>query len=134
MRESFIQRDERSQAEVIGSLRKMGLPHVDEKVRQFWSQFASPCDRTALGMLLIARFGDSWKRFFNDIPLCVYEIGDVDIFGEQWGEIDPALQDLLNGPDELLARGVFQYIAGRARAQGCSASSHTHCSIRPQPW
>jgi len=78
MRKSFIQWDERSQAEMIGSLRKMGLPHVDEKVRQFWSLFASPRDRAALQMLLIARFGDAWKHFFYDIPLHVYEIGDVD--------------------------------------------------------
>lgn len=78
MRESFIQWDERSQAEVIGSLRKMGLSRVDEEVRRFWSLFGSPRDRAALQMLLIARFGDAWKRFFNDIPLHVYEIGDVD--------------------------------------------------------
>ena len=78
MRESFIQWDERSQSEVIGSLRKMSLPRVNEEVRQFWSQFASPRDRAAFQMLLIARFGDSWKSFFNDIPFYVYEIGDVD--------------------------------------------------------
>ena len=78
MRESFIQGDERMQAEVIGRLRDMGLPNVDEEIRRFWNLFASPRDRAALQMLLIARFGDAWKRFFNDIPLCVYEIGDID--------------------------------------------------------
>ena len=78
MRERFIQWDECSQAEVIGSLRKMGLSRVDEEVRQFWSLFASPRDRAAFQMLLIARFGDAWKRFFNDVPLYVYEIGDVE--------------------------------------------------------
>src|SRR5262249_4454663 len=78
MRERFIRGDEHLQLEVVGSLRKMGLPQVEEEVRQFWSQFASPRDRAALQMLLIARFDDSWKRFFYDIPLHVYEIGDVD--------------------------------------------------------
>jgi hypothetical protein len=78
MRESFIQWDERSQAEVIGSLRKIGLSRVDEEVRQFWSLFARPHDRAVFQMLLIARFGDVWKRFLYDIPLHVYEIGNVD--------------------------------------------------------
>jgi hypothetical protein len=78
MRERFIRGDEHLQLEVVGSLRKMGLPQVEETVRQFWSQFASPRDRAALGMLLIAKFGDAWKRFFYDIPLHVYEIGNVD--------------------------------------------------------
>jgi Protein of unknown function (DUF4238) len=69
MRERFTQKDELSQSETIGRLRKMGFPNADEEVRQFWSLFASPRDRAAFLMLAIARFGDAWKRF---IPLYVY--------------------------------------------------------------
>jgi len=78
MRERFIRRDEHLQLEMVGSLRKMGLPRADEEVRQYWSQFVSPRDRAVWQMLLIARFDDAWKRFFNDITLYVYEIGDID--------------------------------------------------------
>src|SRR5215510_11753067 len=63
---------------MIGMIHEMGFPDAEEEVGQFWSLFASPCDLAAFQMLLIARFGEAWKRFFYDIPLHVYEIGDVD--------------------------------------------------------
>jgi hypothetical protein len=78
MRERFIQGDERSQSEQIGTFRKMGFQDAEERVHQFWSMFASPRDRAAFQMLAIARFSDSWQRFFDNIPLYVYDIGDVD--------------------------------------------------------
>jgi hypothetical protein len=78
MREIFIQGDEHSRSEQISTFRKMGFPDADERVHQFWSLFASAQDRAAFQILLIAEFSDAWNQFFDNIPLYVYDIGDVD--------------------------------------------------------
>lgn len=78
MREIFIHGDERSRSELISTFRKMGFLDADESVDQFWSIFASAQDRAAFQILLIAKFSDAWNQFFDNIPLHVYDIGDVD--------------------------------------------------------
>jgi hypothetical protein len=78
MREIFIQGDERSRSEQISRFRKMGFPDADESVDQFWSIFGSAQDRAAFQILLIAKFSDAWNQFFDNIPLHIYDIGDVD--------------------------------------------------------
>jgi hypothetical protein len=59
--------------------------------------------------------------------------GSENILGCGSGKI-PTDDGVVNVVREFLVSGVFQYVARRTYAQGCSAPNHTHCSVRPQPW
>jgi hypothetical protein len=78
MREIFIQGDESSRSEQISTFRRMGFPEADERVHEFWNLFASAQDRATFQILLIAKLSDAWNQLFDNIPLHVYDIGDVD--------------------------------------------------------
>jgi hypothetical protein len=75
MRDDFLKKDERMQADVIGELRRLGVPNAEVVGRM---SAGSARDRAVMRMLMIAKFDDSWRKFFNGIPSYVYDISAYD--------------------------------------------------------
>jgi hypothetical protein len=76
MRDLFVEHDEVMQADLIGDLRRAGVPNAKEVVESFVGP--TPKDRAVERMLTIARYDGSWREFFGNIPLRVYELGNID--------------------------------------------------------